>query len=65
MVSLIVLIAAGLLTSSSAVSRFPWSAADARSPRRFGISSLVQICAGIIALGSILLAVHVQQGGFR
>jgi hypothetical protein len=64
MVSLIVLIAAGLLTAS-AVSRFPWSAADARSPRRFGNCSLLQICAGILALGSILLAVHVQQGGFR
>ena len=71
MVSLIVLIAAGLLTSSSAVAYVPQSAADAgagagtKLRRRFKNHSLVQVSAGILALGSILVAVHVQLGAFR
>ena len=65
MVSLIVLVAAGLLTSSSAVSHVPRSANGARRGRRFKDSVLVQICAGILALGSLLLAVHVDLGAFR
>jgi len=68
MVSLIVLIAAGLLTSSSAVAYVPQSAAGAgagagtKLRRRFKNHSLVQVSAGILALGSILVAVHVQLG---
>lgn len=69
MVSLIVLIAAGLLTSSSAVAYVPQSAADAgagtKLRRRFKNPSLVQVGAGILALGSILVAVHVQLGAFQ
>ena len=71
MVSLIVLIAAGLLTSSTAVAYVPQSAADASAGagtklrRRFRNHSLVQVSAGILALGSILVAVHIQLGAFR
>lgn len=64
MVSLIMLIAAGLLTGSSAVSQVPRSGPRARGRRRFKDKSMMQIFAGILALGSILLAVHVQLGGF-
>lgn len=69
MVSLIVLIAAGLLTSYSAVAYVPQSPADAgagaKLRRRFKNHSLVQVSAGILALGSILVAVHVQLGAFQ
>ena len=69
MVSLIVLIAAGLLTSSTAVAYVPQSTADASAGtklrRRFRNRSLVQVSAGILALGSILVAVHIQLGAFR
>lgn len=69
MVSLIVLIAAGLLTSSCAVAYVPQSGAGAgahvKRRGRFKDHALVQICAGILALGSILLAVHVQLGAFQ
>ncbi|TAP41754.1 hypothetical protein [Arthrobacter sp. S39] len=69
MVSLMVLIAAGLLTSSSAVVHLPQSTADAgagaKLRRRFKNHFLAQVSAGILALGSILVAVHVQQGAFQ
>ncbi|MEW9874213.1 hypothetical protein [Arthrobacter sp. HS15c] len=71
MVSLMVLIAAGLLTSSSAVVYLPQSTADARAGagaklrRKFKNHFLVHVSAGILALGSILVAVHVQQGAFQ
>jgi hypothetical protein len=67
MVSLIVLIAAGLLTSSTAVAYIPQSpaGAGAKLRRRFKNHFLVQVSAGILALGSILVAVHVQLGAFR
>ncbi|MDQ0680519.1 hypothetical protein QFZ30_003901 [Arthrobacter pascens] len=73
MVSLIVLIAAALLTSASAAAYVPQSAADAgaragagaKLRRRFKNQGLVQLSAGILALGSILVAVHVQLGSFR
>jgi hypothetical protein len=67
MVSLIVLIAAGLLTSSSAVAYVPQSASGAGTKlrRRFKNHSLVQVSAGILALGSILVAVHVQLDAFE
>ena len=71
MVSLMVLIAAGLLTSSSAVVYLPQSTADAgagagaKLRRRFKNHFLAQVSAGILALGSILVAVHVQQSAFQ
>jgi hypothetical protein len=65
MVSLIVLIAAGLLTSSSAVLHVPRTTAGAGRWRRLRDNSLWQICAGILALGAILLAVHIDLGTFR
>jgi hypothetical protein len=61
MLSLIVLIAGGLLTSLSAVSDSPWSATR-NHPRRFEDFSLLQACAGSVALGAIFLSVHVQLG---
>jgi Flp pilus assembly protein CpaB len=63
-VILIVLIAAALLTSLSAVAYVPQPAAGAKRRRRFKGRSAVQVCALIIALGSVLLAVHIQWGGF-
>ncbi|MDR6508985.1 hypothetical protein [Arthrobacter oryzae] len=65
MLSLIVLIAAGLVTSSSAVLRLPWPATRDCRRRRFEDNVPLQICAGILALGSVLLAVHVQLGTFQ
>ncbi|UZX01508.1 hypothetical protein F8G81_01885 [Arthrobacter sp. CDRTa11] len=65
MVILIVLIAAALLTSLSAVVYIPQPAAGAKRLRRFTDRWGVQICAGTIALGSVLLAVHIQWGVFR
>jgi hypothetical protein len=62
MLSLTVLIAAALLTSSSAVLRLPRSAPGARPRRTFHDTSLLQVCTGIIALGSLLFAVHVDLG---
>ncbi|WP_332761919.1 hypothetical protein [Pseudarthrobacter sp.] len=47
MISLVILIAGGLLTSTSAV-----------------YSSLSRICTGILALGVILLSVHLQLDAF-
>lgn len=47
MISLVMLIAAGLLTSTSAV-----------------YSSLSPACSGILALGVILLSVHLQLEAF-
>lgn len=69
MVSLIVLIAAGLLTSSTAVAYVPQPPADAgagaKLRRRFKNHFLVQVSAGILALGSILVAVNVQLDALR
>jgi hypothetical protein len=65
MLSLIVLITAALVTSSSAVSLVPWSDTGAGSRRRFKDMSLLHVCAGILALGSVLLAVNIQLGAFQ
>jgi hypothetical protein len=65
MLSLIVLITAALLTSSSAVSLVPWSPTGAVRKKRVSELSLLHIGAGILALGSVLLAVHIQQGAFQ
>ncbi|WP_457965001.1 hypothetical protein M1E17_01685 [Arthrobacter sp. D1-29] len=65
MVILTVLIAAALLTSLSAVIYIPQPAAGAKRRWRFKDRSVVQTCAGIVALGSVLLAVHIQWGVFR
>jgi len=62
--SLIVLITAALVTSSSAVALVPWSATGAVRKKRFKDLSLLHIGAGSLALGSVLLAVHIQQGAF-
>ena len=64
MLSLIVLVAAALLTSSSAASFISRSATG--SPRkRFRNMTLLHIGAGTVALGSVLLAVHIQLGAVR
>ena len=65
MLSLTVLIAAALLTSSCAVLGFPRSAPGTRLGKTFSNSTLFQVCTGIVALGSVLLAVHIQWGVFR
>jgi hypothetical protein len=65
MLSLIVLIAAALVTSSSAVTRVPWSATGAVRKKRARELSLLHIAAGALALGSVLLAVHIQQEAFQ
>jgi hypothetical protein len=65
MVSLILLIAAGLVTSSSVVSHLPRSATDECRRRRLAASIRLQICVGVLALGAVLLAVHVQLGTFQ
>ncbi len=65
MLSLIVLITAALLTSSSAVSLVPWSSTGTVRKKRVRELSLLHIGAGILALGSVLLAVHIQQGAFQ
>ncbi|WP_247043206.1 hypothetical protein [Arthrobacter rhizosphaerae] len=62
MLSLTVLIAAALLTSTCAVLRVPRSAPGARRWKAFSDSSLVLACTGIIALSSLLFAVHVDLG---
>lgn len=68
MLSLIVLITAGIVTSSTAI-------ACARSSRnamtepatiqrgKSKTSHMTQICVGTAALGAVILAVHVQLGG--
>ena len=64
MLSLIVLVAAALLTSSSAASSIRRSATG--SPRKtFRNMALLHIGAGTVALGSVLLAVHIQLGAVR
>ena len=65
MLSLIVLITAALVTSTSAVSLVARSAMGAGRRRRFKDASLLHLGAGILALGSVLLAVHIQLGAFR
>ncbi|MBT2539104.1 hypothetical protein [Arthrobacter sp. ISL-69] len=65
MLSLIVLIAAALVTSSSAVTPVAWSATAASRKKGFKVFSLLHIGTGILALGSVLLAVHTQQGAFQ
>ena len=65
MLSLIVLIAAALVTSSSAVSLVPWPPTGAVRKKRVRELSLLHIGAGVLALGSVLLAVLIQQGAFQ
>jgi hypothetical protein len=65
MLSLIVLITAALVTSSSAVTLVPWSATGEVRKKRARELSLLDIGAGVLALGSVLLAVHIQQGAFQ
>ena len=65
MLSLIVLIAAALVTSFSAVSLVPWPPTGAVRKKSVRESSLLHIGAGVLALGSVLLAVHIQQGAFQ
>jgi hypothetical protein len=62
MLSLIVLITAALLTSSCAVSLPPRSVTGRTRKKKVRNLSLWRICAGILALGSVLLAVHIQHG---
>lgn len=62
MLSLTVLIAAALLTSSCAVLGFPRSAPGTRLGKTFSDSTLFQVCTGIIALGSLLFALHLDLG---
>lgn len=64
MLSLILLITAGLVTSSSAVSQPPWSA-DRAGGSKFEVRLVLQISAGILALGAVVLAVNVQLGVFQ
>lgn len=63
--SLVMLIAAGFLTSSSALLHNRPSSEGTRRRRIFRSNSLSQICVGIVALGAILLSVDVQLGAFR
>jgi hypothetical protein len=65
MLILIVLIAAALVTSSSAVTLVSSSATGAWRRRRYQDMSLLHLCAGLLALGSVLLALHIQLGAFR
>lgn len=65
MLSLTVLITAALVTSFGAASLLPWSATGASPKKRFKDMSLLHIGTGILALGSVLLAVHIQQGAFQ
>jgi hypothetical protein len=59
--TLIVLIAAAIVTSTSAVLPVPWPGA-----RRGGTRSNVPlVIIGVLALGSILLAIHIQVGALR
>jgi hypothetical protein len=60
--TLIVLIAAGIATSISAVLPVPWPAPRTGSRAR---SNLPLLLAGVLALGAILLAIHIQLGAFR
>jgi hypothetical protein len=65
MLSLVLLIAAGLVTSSSAVAQLPWSAQREGRRRKLDDKVLWQIPAGVLALGAVLLAVNVQLGSFQ
>jgi hypothetical protein len=62
MLSLIVLITAGFLTSATAISYASSSGATLAQGRRSRAGLLSQICIAGFALGAILLAVHVQLG---
>jgi hypothetical protein len=63
--SLVMLVAAGFLTSTSALLHNRPAGEGTRRRRIFRTNSLSQICAGIVALGAILLSVQVQSGAFR
>ncbi len=65
MVSLIMLIAAGLLTSSTAVSYVPQSFPGASRCKSLRYNPVLQTCIGILALSLVHLALHFQLGGFR
>jgi hypothetical protein len=60
--TLIVLIAAAIVTSTSAVLPVPWPGARTDDRARSNVPLLI---IGILALGSILLAIHVQVGALR
>lgn len=64
LLSLILLITAGLVTSSSAVSQPPLSAGRGGGSK-FEVRLVLQISAGILALGAVVLAVNVQLGVFQ
>ncbi|MDQ0079077.1 energy-converting hydrogenase Eha subunit A [Arthrobacter oryzae] len=64
MLSLILLITAGLLTSSSAVLQLPSTTRECRR-RKFKGNFPLQISAGILALGAVLLAVNIQLGAIQ
>jgi hypothetical protein len=62
MLSLILLITAGLLTSSSAVAQLPSPETRECRRRQFNGNFPLQISSGILALGAVLLAVNIQLG---
>ena len=64
MLSLILLITAGFLTSSSAVSQ-PRRSAGRGGRTNIAIRLLLQISAGILALGAVVLGVNVQPGWYQ
>jgi hypothetical protein len=68
MLIVIVLIAAGILTSSTAVAyaRPPRKARSGHTLIRLRSSKtehLTDACVGLLALGAVALAIHVQLGG--
>lgn len=63
--SLVMLIAAGFLTSTSVLLHNRPSSEGTRHRKIFRSNSLSHICVGIVALGAILLSVDVQLGAFR
>ncbi len=63
--SLVMLIAAGFLTSTITLLHNRPSSWSTRRRRMFGTNSLSQACVGIVALGAVLLSVHAQLGAFR
>ena len=63
MLSLIVVVIAGLLTSSLAIA-FAGTSDSAKHPRRRSKSFIAaQICATGAALGAVLMVIHLQLGG--
>ncbi|WP_156642097.1 hypothetical protein [Arthrobacter sp. B6] len=62
MLTLIVLIAAAMMTSASAVLPVQWPASRTGNRTKSNVPLLI---VGIVALGSILLAIHVQVGALQ